>query len=271
VNDADLASSRAALRIDIDELLLRLNRELDSSGQDSVAIASDGDCTLWRGDIGLALFVDLLSSGGVREAAREALIREAAVCQLDGAERMSAQELAQELLQANLDGRYADEPAFAMMAWAFAGWSNAELEPFCDKVLEGFGFDAAVFSHTRTMIGWAEQRDIPFYLVSASPHGAACAAARRLGLPTDRVIAMRPAERDGLLEPRLSERATYGEGKRVRLRQHIGKTPLLAALGDSSYDAAMMREAAVPIAVAPTDGALEVLGNIDGLVLLGVD
>ncbi len=270
MNDADLASLRAALRIDIDELLLRLDRERDSRGEDSVAIASDGDCTLWRGDIGLALFVALLSNDGVREAAREALIREAASCEIAGAEQLSANELAQRLLQANLEGHYGDEPAFAMMAWAFAGWQASELEPFCERVLDDFSFDAAVFDHAKAVIGWAQEREVPFYLVSASPQAAACAAARRLGLPTDRVIAMRPAERDGRIEPRLDRAATYGEGKRLRLREHIGHTPLLAALGDSSYDAAMLSEATIPIAVAPNDRALERLREVEGLVLLGV-
>jgi phosphoserine phosphatase len=43
----------------------------------------------------------------------------------------------------------------------------------------------------------------------------------------------------------------YGDGKVKRLRERIGARPLYAALGDNSFDVAMLGSARIGVAVRP--------------------
>jgi phosphoserine phosphatase len=93
-----------------------------------------------------------------------------------------------------------------------------------------------------------------------------CAAL--LDVPPTQVVAMRPASEGGRLQPRLDGLSVYGEGKVRALRAAGAIGPLLAAFGDSAWDAALLREAEVPVAVHPSEELLRLSPELPGLLRL---
>ena len=249
-------------RLSIDELLVRLER---AAAGGATVIACDADGTLWRGDIGETLFLAALRRRLFRSEARAALAADAQACGAPTAG--DANELARALFDAYGEGRYDEQRAFAMMAWVFAGWERSELSSFAAEVLDDFGFEEAVRSQTRALLAWAAKNGRRVWVVSASPEIAVLEAARRLGLPEERVVAMRVAERDGVLLPSLAAPATYAAGKLARLRDHTSDA-LLAAFGDTAYDLALLRAAIVPVAVDPKESLRAALHELPGAVVL---
>ena len=227
----------------------------------SGAIVSDGDGTLWKGDVGDALFDFVLEKGGFLEAAREALLAEVRSLGLPAAG--DANTLALVLREAYRTGIYDEGRYFAMQAWAFAGWREAELGTTCADVLDRFGFDDGVRAGMRRVLGWCQEVSVPFFIVSASPEAIVDEAARRLGLDRGHVLAMRPAIDGGVVQPLLAATATYGKGKVARLGERLGDVPVLAAFGDNIWDAAMLERAALAVMVAPKPALRErmVLGD----------
>jgi phosphoserine phosphatase len=60
---------------------------------------------------------------------------------------------------------------------------------------------------------------------------------------------------------------SYAEGKVTCLRAHIGARPLLAAFGDSGFDAALLGTATLGVAIRPKPGLLT--AEVRGLLVLG--
>jgi phosphoserine phosphatase len=260
-----------ALRhIDSDALLPKLDAAWRRAGPEAV-IATDGDGTLWAGDIGQALFDALLAERGVREAADAMLRREAARFDIDLGDATTPSDVAGQLLAAYRAGRYAEDRAFAMMAWAFAGWSLSALTAFTREVLDVFGFEAAVREELKPVLSWAREEDVPVWLVSASPQCAVLAAADVLSIPPERTLSMEPARRDAVLEAKLAQPATYGPGKMLRLSTATGGQPIVAAFGDSSYDLEMLHAAEIPVAVYPAASLAARLGELTEVWILGGD
>jgi len=233
-----------------------------------VIMASDGDGTIWRGDIGEEMFLAALRREALHEVARQPLLAEAAAHGVAIEAAAAAGEIGAKLVEALATGTYPEEPAFGMMAWAFAGWTESELAAFSDEVLDDFDFAGALRAELQPVLAWARKRDVPFWLVSASPLAIVAAAARRLGIPGDRVVAMEPALAGDVVQPRLAKPATHGEGKLTRLRMAT-ELPLLAAFGDSGYDAAMLRAAEVPVAVHPKAELRKLETELRELVVIG--
>ena len=232
----------------VERLLPLLNEHHQRlSGKGPVAMASDGDHTLWRGDVGEAMFEMAVEEGALRQEAAHHLASEAHTWGV-AIEGDDPNAIGKALLAAHRAGGYPAPSAFAMMAWAFAGWPAAELDAYCEVFLDRFGFEERKRASLRPALDWAAEQGVPFWLVSASPSFIAAAAAVRLGLPRDRVVAMTPAVDQGVVMPHLAIPATYGAGKPARLRERTD-AQLLAGMGDSDYDAALMEAAAIAVAV----------------------
>jgi phosphoserine phosphatase len=228
-------------------------------------MASDGDNTLWKGDIGDALFLAALRERALKVDAAEALYAEAREHGIELVER-EVHAAASALFEAYHAGRYPEARTFAMMAWVFAGWSETDLAAFCNRALDEMGFEEALRPELEPMRDWSRHSGVALWLVSASPLAMVREAARRMGL--EHMVAMTPEVVDGVLRPRLGPEATYAEGKLRRLRAATD-AKLLAAFGDSRYDAAMLRAAVVPVAVFPNAGLRAELESIDGALVLG--
>jgi phosphoserine phosphatase len=255
----------------VDQLIERLDLALAKLGARAL-IASDCDGTLWRGDVGEGMFELALERRALRVDALAALQHEAkrhgvaAPAAADDVHQVGAA-----LYRAYQDGSYGELPAIEMMAWAFAGWSPDELAAFCADVLDGMGHAAELRPELRAVLDWAQQRQVPLWLVSASPHAVVAEAGRRLGIPVERVLALTPAVREGVLLAELSGTPTHGEGKLSRLRQAVGDAPLLAAFGDTGYDAAMLAEASVQVGVDPAPSLLARAVALGELVVIAGD
>ena len=260
-----MSSRQSARLVTADELCARIDgeRRLAPAG----VVASDGDGTLWLGDVGDALFDSVADEGGFRECAREALCAEARAAGIDASGGANAVAVA--LRAAYRGGTYDEGRYFAMQTWAFAGWAEVELGAKCAAVLDAFGFDAAVRPAMRRLLDWCRACGVPFFLVSASPEAIVLEAARRLGIDAENVVAMRPAAEAGALTASLAATPTYGTGKVERLRERLGELTLLAAFGDNTWDAAMLSLAAVPVMVAPKPALRERMAAHAAVVELG--
>jgi predicted ABC-type transport system involved in lysophospholipase L1 biosynthesis ATPase subunit/phosphoserine phosphatase len=160
--------------------------------------------------------------------------------------------------------------AFAMMAWAFAGWHDeGELEAFSRALFEEKGLAARLHPWVRDVLAFAAAREISTLIVSASPRFLIEAAARALALPVTSAHGMVVArDAAGRLEPRLAEPPTTGQGKLEALRRaHPGAT-LLGAFGDGGWDAPMVLAARVRVAVGRGSGLAKRQPPIDGLFVL---
>lgn len=232
------------------------------------ALATDADNTLWDGDVGFDLFESLLEARGARPEALPALRREAEECGIAIDAGADAHAVASALYAAFQAERYPEERAFAMMAWAFAGWHEDELSAFVDQVQHARGLDARIRPGLRAMIDWARGHGLEVWVVSASPRAAVVRGVQRLHITPDRVLAMTPRVEGGVIQPELAAPATYGEGKVQALARERPGLALLAAFGDSVYDAPMLRAAAVPVAITPSPKLLALASTLPGLVIL---
>jgi len=252
-----------------DTLIEQLERAHDAL-EGEVAIASDGDGTIWQGDIGDAIFMSAIDQGVLRVDALAALREQASEHDIaldPSLANDNPNAVALQLFEALRQQRYPERDAFSMMSWAFAGFSVPEMRAFAHDVLDAFSFEAAVRGEMRAVLDWARDRGVPFWLVSASPLAAVLEAASRLGIDEARVVAMDPVVSEGVLQPRLASTPTYAEGKMQRLRAATDSA-LLAAFGDSSYDAAMMHEAKLAVGVYPNDALRAELGKMSHAVVI---
>jgi phosphoserine phosphatase len=249
----------------VEELCVLLDERLAAHDGPRPVLASDADGTLWRGDVGETLFVAALREQWLREPARAALAAEAKRFGVPA--EGDANAIAGALYQAWRAGVYPDEPAFAMMAWCFAGHTPDEMSALAARVLDDFDPKAQARPAMTAVMAWALERGLPFYVVSASPVAAVVEAIGRLGSSADWVVAMEPVVAGGVLGTRLGTRATYAEGKLARLRERTA-APLLAAFGDGYYDAEMLAASMVPVAVCPTPRLRERCAAIAGVVTI---
>jgi HAD superfamily phosphoserine phosphatase-like hydrolase len=255
-------TERPLIRASIAEILSRLGGD---APKDSV-IAFDADGTLWSGDIGIDTFEALLAERAIRGEALPALRDEARVAEvlLEG----DANDQARALYDAFQKGTYAEERAFPMMAWAFAGYSLDEARSFASSVVERVGLRMRLHPEVLPVIDWAVKYGVPLYVVSASPDAVVRAAIDALDLPFQDVFAMSPAIEQGRIRARIVEPITYGAGKTAALRSGVPEAILWAAFGDSVFDLAMLRAARIRVAVRPKPELVRQASTCPGLVEL---
>lgn len=235
----------------VNDVIGLLDEALEASkqGPSACVLAFDADGTLWEGDVGLDVFEALLASERVLEAAHDALKEEARTADVEpGADVMITLKRLYDAFNAE---RYHESRAFAMMAWAFAGWTQNAMTTFIDDVLAKARIDTRVNEEARPIMAYARKRGLETVVVSASPRAAVVRGVASLGVAPESVFAMTPAVENGLVLPRLSGAATYGEGKVEALLQHRPDRLLLGGFGDTSYDVAFLKRARVAVAIRP--------------------
>lgn len=214
-------------------------------------IATDADGTLWSGDVGVDAFEELLARGTMHEAAHEALRAEADACGMPPG--LSPTQQARALYEAEVRGTYAGDRACAMMAWIYAGWSTAQMNGFARELIASRRLAARLQPEAIAVVRWAVERSVPVVIVSASPLAVVEAAIEVLPGPRPHIIAMTPCEEGGRLLPSVRTPLPYGPGKAEALRTHLAGRPVLAALGDSGFDAQLLQLARQPLAVRPKE------------------
>ncbi|MBX3259171.1 MAG: haloacid dehalogenase-like hydrolase [Labilithrix sp.] len=231
------------------------------------AIAFDGDGTLWSGDVGEDFFEALLARG-VRDAARDALVREAAEEGIDASGDPRA--IARRIHAAYLAGSFPEERVCEIMTWAAAGWSRAELDRFCEGVVVSIGLRDRLHGEAIHVVEHARRVGIDVLLVSASPRAIVEQAARVVGIDLANAMAAREAyDAVGIVQSSVERPIPYGPGKVTHLRARLGAERVLyAAFGDNAFDVAMLREARHPVAVRPKARLVERAAEVPELVVL---
>lgn len=238
--------------------------ERDRSALKRPALAFDADGTLWTGDIGIELFQAFLEKEALREKSLEPLRQLA--------DRFAIQRAAEPTEQARLlfqgfhEGKLPEDLAFAMMAWAFAGYRAGELDIFITSFLEKARLESRLQRELSPILDWAKKASVPVYIVSASPKALIASATRRLGIEVAEIVAMTPGLLDDEIEPWVEEPLPYGEGKVEAFLRVASDIELLAAFGDSGYDAALLSLAKLPVAVRPKPSLMAKADDVRGLV-----
>ncbi len=234
------------------------------------AIAFDGDGTLWSGDVGEDWFAAVLASGRVTEGARVALAREAVEHGLDATG--GASHIAHAIHAAYLGGAFPEERVCEVMTWVTAGWTSEEQAAFAADVVREVGLAARLHEEAIAIVRWAGERGLPVHLVSASPRAVVLEAAKVVGIDPSRVVAAQEVVSGDRIEAAVLRPIPYGPGKVTRLREQLGERPLHAAFGDNVFDAALLREATVRVAIRPKARLVDLVersaAEVPGLVVL---
>jgi phosphoserine phosphatase len=250
--------------LDDAELTQRLDAALDAAPSGVLALDADG--TLWSGDVGVDTFEAALARRVLKPAALPRLRAEARAHGL--AEEDDATRQAEVLYTGVSAGKVPEDHGFAMMAWAFAGFTAPELDAFVASVLAENGLDARLHGELKPVLAWARERGVATWIVSASPRAVIAGAVVRLGIPAARVVAMTPVIDDGVVLPELVLPLSYGPGKVTALAEAAGPLPILGAFGDSPFDLPLLASATVRIAVRPKKSLVARADEAPGLATL---
>jgi phosphatidylglycerophosphatase C len=228
-------------------------------------VATDGDGTLWSGDVGEDLFHAFLDHGRTEPAAYEAICQQAR--DHGESDAGTGADVARRIYAAYLAGRYPEERMCELMAWCFAGWARAEVSAFARDVIDKGGLAQRLHPEVLGLLGRARAAGLPVVLVSASPIAVIEEAGSRVGFGTGSIVAARPVFQGDAMLPAVERPIPYGPGKVAGLRARIGAdTPLYAAFGDNAFDVHLLASAAVPVAVRPKPRLRARAGDVPGLV-----
>jgi phosphatidylglycerophosphatase C len=230
-------------------------------------VATDGDGTLWGGDVGEDLFHAFLELGRVEPEAVEALGRIARAHSLSDAGKGS--DIARRIYEAYLAGAYPEDRTCELMTWCFAGWARGEVQSFAGKVVGGGNLAHRLHGEVHAILERARAIGIETILVSASPFAVVQEAGSRVGFDASRIVAALPRYDGDRMLAEVERPIPYGDGKMLRLRERIGaERPIYASFGDNGFDVALLAGAGVPVAVRPKAKLRARAAEVPGLVEL---
>jgi phosphatidylglycerophosphatase C len=246
------------------ETIARIEEQAKEPGG---AVASDGDGTLWSGDIGEDFFAALLEQRRILAAAFGPLVHEAREHGLDASG--DAFDVAHRIHAAYLAGTFPEERVCEIMTWATVGARRVDMDGFARDLVQSIDLERRLHREAIAIIEHARSRGIDVYLVSASPRPIVLAAAEIIGIPLPNVIAATERiDAGGVVMAEVDRPIPYGDGKVTRLRQKLGTRPLYAAMGDNAFDVALLSASRIPIAIRPKPRLVERAGEVQGLVTL---
>jgi phosphatidylglycerophosphatase C len=246
-----------------DEVWARIDQLARADGGGGV-VATDGDGTLWGGDVGEDFFFGFLDHGDMAEAGLEAMRREAREHDLSDAG--TGPDVARRIYDAYLAGRYGEERVCELMTWCFAGWTRDRVQAFARDVIDRAGLDARLHREVGHVLERARKAGVETVLVSASPVAVVLEAGARVGFSESQVVAAHPRYEGGVMVADVERPIPYGPGKVSRLRERIGDRPLYAAFGDNAFDIALLASARVGVAVRPKPKLRARLHEVPGVV-----
>jgi phosphoserine phosphatase len=230
-------------------------------------VATDGDGTLWSGDVGDDLFLAFLEQGRVKPAAVEAFRHEARRHDLSDAG--TGVDIARRIYAAYHEGRFPEEGMCELMTWCFAGWTRGEARAFARGVVERAGLAGRLQAELLRVLDRARAAGLEVVLVSASPVDVVLEAGALVGFDEAHVVAALPRYAGDVMTADVERPIPYGPGKVSRLRERIGQSRVLyAAFGDNIFDVAMLASARVPVAVRPKARLRSRAAEIPGVVEL---
>ena len=230
-------------------------------------VATDGDGTLWSGDVGDDLFQAFLNHGRVEASALEAFRRTARDHDLSDAGHGA--EIARRIYAAYLRDAYPEDRMCEVMTWCFAGWTRGEVRAFTRDVVDRCGLAARLHREVHTIVERARAAGIEAVLVSASPFAVVREAGLRVGFDEAHVVAALPRYEADRMLPDVERPIPYGPGKMTRLRELVvHDRPLYASFGDNAFDVPLLAGAGVPVAVRPKSRLRARAAEVPGLVEL---
>jgi len=249
-----------------DEVWARIEALAGVAGRAGV-IATDGDGTLWSGDVGEDLFQGFIELGEVADPAMEALRREAREHALSDAG--AGPDVARRIYAAYVEGRFPEERVCELMTWCFAGWTRDRVQAFARDVVDRCGLEARLHGEVLHVLDRARAAGIEAILVSASPVAVVAEAGACVGFTVDRVVAAHPRFEGDVMLAEVERPIPYGPGKVSRLFERIGAgSTLLAAFGDNAFDVALLGSAPIGVAVRPKPRLRARAHEVAGLVEL---
>lgn len=240
---------------------------LESSADGTpAALTFDADGTLWSGDVGEDCFLRALREGVLREPALPALEKAASAANVS--KQGGANAIARRLWDSYEGGAYDERAMCEVMTWCWAGWTLEELNSWARETFEQTDLRARTQRETLRLVEWARERGFRACVISASPRQFVEPGAELLGFASADVTASTARVNGELVLPELLEPIPYGAGKVRAGRALLGAKTWLAAFGDSAFDADMLREARVGVAVRPKPALRQQLRSIPGAVEL---
>jgi len=229
-------------------------------------VATDGDGTLWSGDVGDDVFHAMLDRGELRAAAVETIANVASQHGVSASGEGKA--VLQRVYEAYRSGAFDERSMYELMAIAFGGWTRDEVRTFVCDVLEREGLARRIHAELAHLVAWFKAEGLRVVLVSASPRYVVEEAAAFAGIDRRDVVAVTPHWKDDVMLTDVERPIPYADGKVSGLRRHAGDAPLIAAFGDNAFDFAMLAESAVPIAIRPKQRLLDRAADLPRLVRL---
>jgi phosphoserine phosphatase len=248
-----------------DEVWARIDAIVRAEGAGGV-VASDGDGTLWSGDVGEDLFHAFVEHGDVADAALEAMRREARDHALSDAG--SGPDVARRIYAAYVEGHFPEERVCELMTWCFAGWTRDRLQAFARDVVDRGGLEARLHREVLDVLARTRAAGVETILVSASPVAVVVEAGSRVGFREEQVVAAHPRWHSAVMAPDVDRPIPYGAGKVTRLRERVGSRSVYAAFGDNAFDVALLASARVSVAVRPKPRLRARAGEVPGVVEL---
>ncbi len=231
------------------------------------AIATDGDGTLWSGDVGEDLFHAFLDHGRTEPEALDAIRRIAR--HHSESDAGTGADVARRIFRAYAEGRFPEETLCELMAWCFAGWTRGEVRAFAGDVVRRGGLAARLHDEVHAVLDRARAAGITVVLVSASPIAVVLEAGSSVGFDEAHVVATRPFYRGDVMLSDVERPIPYGAGKVTGLRRCLGdERPLYAAFGDNAFDIHLLASATVAVAVRPKSRLRERAGDLPAMVEL---
>ena len=232
-----------------DRVIERIDAALQAAPEG--VLAFDGDGTLWSGDVGEDFFHALVAPR--RDFREPAIVELENEARKYGVSLEGNGKLAARIYDAYLAGRFPEEAVCELMTWAFAGWTEREVDAFAADVLSRVGLGPRLHREVQKVIAWARGRGAETFLVRRRRRGAIIEhAGRAVGFDDAHIIAAVPRYADGTMVADVIRPIPYAAGKVHNLRAQIGASrTLLAAFGDNAFDVAMLSQASVPVAVRP--------------------
>jgi phosphoserine phosphatase len=228
--------------------------------------AFDADGTLWSGDVGDDVFHEAVTSGLLREEARDALAREASAHGLETAGSSSA--IAGRLFAAYHAGKYPERSTYELMTWCYAGFSSDALTALARRTFEQTGLATRLHAEIAPILRFAREAGVRIAVVSASPLLIVREAVRAWGLEGDAVAASCPALAADVILDHLAAPIPYAETKPHKLKALAPEHELLASFGDSAFDIELLCAARVGVAVRPKPALRARLADLPGILLL---
>jgi phosphoserine phosphatase len=249
-----------------DQVWTRIEALARTTGTTGV-VATDGDGTLWSGDVGEDLFHGFIDHGDITEPAIEAMRREAREHQLSDAG--AGPDVARRIYASYIEGHFPEERVCELMTWCFAGWTRDRVQAFARDVVARGGLEARLHDEVLHVVERARAAGLETILVSASPVAVVAEAGARVGFAADQVVAARPRFDGDRMLAEVERPIPYGPGKVSRLLERIGADHiLLAAFGDNAFDVALLASARIGVAVRPKPRLRARAHEVPGLVEL---